>query len=78
LTTEQTAALRAYGYKSQGTSFAAEAGLEQNAADAAAPGAVLSAGGSLLSSAAQLPLKFQQMKDLWDARNTGSGTGGLP
>jgi hypothetical protein len=78
LTTAQSAALRAYGYQSQGTGFAAEAGLEQNAADAAVPGAVLSAGGSLLSSAAQLPSKYRWMvPGSGVGSNPGSGTGGL-
>lgn len=71
-TIENNALLQAYGYQSQATGFQAEAGLENYAASTAVPGAVLSAGGSLLSGASLLPLKFAAM-----GLGTTPGAGGL-
>lgn len=67
-TTAQNADLTAYGYKTQATNFAASATLDRSAAANAIPGSVLSAGGSLLSSASLLPLKYRWM--------SGSGSSG--
>jgi hypothetical protein len=52
------AALTAYGYQTQATGFQAQAGLEQGQASTAIPGALLSAGGGLLSNVSTIPTKF--------------------
>lgn len=49
------AMLQAYGYRTQATNYRAEAGLQQSRADSAIPGAVLSAGGTLLGAAGRIP-----------------------
>lgn len=63
LNTENNALLQAYGYGTQATGYQAQSGLENYAAQTAGPAAGLSAGGSLLSSASSLPLKFGWMSN---------------
>lgn len=80
LTTEHNAMLQAYGYRSQGTGFAAQAQLERSAADRAIPSALLGAGSSLLSGVSKLPLKYAWMGDPMGqglGYGPGPGTGGL-
>jgi hypothetical protein len=55
--TSNNAALQAYGYRTQQTSFEAQAGLDEETAEQAPIGAALTAGGGLLSSASALGLK---------------------
>jgi hypothetical protein len=55
------AELQAYGYRSQGANFQAEAGLEQMEAEQAPIGADLAAGGQLLSGASGLGFKWSQL-----------------
>jgi hypothetical protein len=57
-TTMNNAELEAYGYKSQATSYGAQAGLEGMEAEQAPIGADLGAAGSLLSSASSLSTKW--------------------
>lgn len=52
------AQLQAYGYRSQATSFTAEAGLEEMKAEEAPIGADIGAAGNFLSSASSLGLKW--------------------
>lgn len=63
LNTENNALLQAYGYGAQATGFGAQSGLESYAAETAGPASFLSAGGSLLSGASSLPLKFGWMSN---------------
>lgn len=58
-TVVNNAALENYGYRSQATGFEATAGLDEGEAAQAPIGADLSAGGSLLSNASSLGLKWQ-------------------
>lgn len=55
-TVAQNAALRAYGYRTQGTGFQAQAGLDKAAADEAPIAAAFGAAGGLLKGAGQLGL----------------------
>ena len=57
-TIANNAELQAYGYESQATGFEAQAGLEQATAAEAPLGAAIGAGGSLLSNASALSLKW--------------------
>lgn len=54
----QDAELNAYGYRTQATSFQAESALDKEKADTAVPGALLSAGGGLLSNASSIGGKW--------------------
>ena len=54
LTTANNATLQAYGYQTQATGYAAQAGLEEATAENAIPGSLLSAAGGALSSAGTL------------------------
>lgn len=66
---EHNALLQAYGYQGSAMGFEAEAALDRAAASRAMPAALLGAGGTLFSSASQLPLKFR-----WMAEPSGSGS----
>ena len=57
-TVEHNAALQAYGYRTQATSFQAQAGLDTAEADQAIPGAVIGASGGLLSNASSIGFKW--------------------
>lgn len=64
------AELQAYGYRTQGTNFGAEAGLDDAKASQAKTGGILGAAGGLLSNASSLSGK-------WTGFNsTGSGISG--
>jgi hypothetical protein len=57
----ENAALQAYGYGTQATSYESEAALEKATAANAIPGALLSATGSTLTAAGTLPGKFASL-----------------
>lgn len=59
-TVMSNAELQAYGYRSQGTGFDAQAGLNRAAADQAPVAAAFSASGGLLSSASSVGSKWSQ------------------
>ena len=57
-TTRQDAALTAYGYRTQSTNFAAESTLQKAAAGFDTTAGIFSAGGSLLSGASNIGMKW--------------------
>ena len=57
-TTLNNAELTAYGYKTQAAGYTAQAGLEQAQSEAAIPGAVIGATGSLLNNASSIGFKW--------------------
>lgn len=73
---EQTAAnnaeLQAYGYRTQKTSFEAQAGLERAQAEQAPIGAGLSAAGQLFNSASSIGLKWTNKINTGDSDSIGS------
>lgn len=62
-TTAHNAAIKAYGYRTQGANFEAEAGLQDAAASSAIPGAFLDAGAGLLGEASSLGFKWGKMQE---------------
>ena len=62
-TTAANAALTAYGYRTQATGFTAESALQKQAAAEAVPGAILGAGGTLLSNAGNIGFKFAGLQN---------------
>jgi hypothetical protein len=77
--TAQDAALTAYGYRSQGTNFQAQSGLDTAESKAAPTAGYLKGIGGLLSSASTLPTKFSWMKgDDGEGADYGGVAGGNP
>jgi hypothetical protein len=66
----QKAALQVYGFRTQGTGFSAEAGLDEARAANAGPAGALAAGGDILSGAGTFASNWLRWKQV-------SGTGGL-
>ena len=69
------AQLQAYGYRSQATSFGAQAGLEEETAKQAPIGAGLGAAGNLLSSASSIGAKWTGFNPASAAANGPFGVG---
>jgi hypothetical protein len=70
-TVSNNAALQAYGYETQATSYGAQAGLLSSEASEAVPGSLLSAAGQLGANVGTLPSKFGFMS------NNSSGAGSV-
>lgn len=60
--TARNAALQAYGYRTQGVGFKAEAGLDEAKAENAALAGDIGAAGSLFSNASSLGLKYASLQ----------------
>ena len=71
--TAANAALTAYGYRTQQTSFAAESALQKAAVPRDIAGGLLGGAGTLLSSASNISLKFGNLAQ----PDIAAGTGGL-
>jgi hypothetical protein len=72
LTDVSNAALQQYGYRSQGTSYQAQAGLETAQAASAARAGPIAAAGSLLGGAGSALSRFS-----WMQTNAGGGGAGV-
>jgi hypothetical protein len=75
-TTLNNAALQAYGYRSQQTSFQAQAGLDTAQAEQAPTAAALGAAGSLFQGASQFGLGYTRLQNVGAVGGSGSGYGG--